>query len=346
MAKEYKASEIAQIVNGTLKGEDVTVNGVNSLKMAEDGNVSFLHNTKYIPQLQTSKASAVLVPADWQGEPAEGKALILCADPDKAFTKVCGLFAPDPLQFEMSIHPMAYVHPTATVEDGAHVGPYAIVEEGAFIGKGAIIRAGAYIGQYASVGEDTVISPNVSIMQRCIVGKKCIIHAGATIGADGFGFTPTFRGLVKVPQNGIVVIGDDVEIGANSTIDRARFGKTMIKRNVKIDNLVHVAHNCVVGESSVLIGQCGIAGSVEIGRGVVVAAQAGINGHITLGDGCTVAGASAAQRSVAPGTMVIGLPAESQEDFLRRHLLPRKVKKLEDRLAKLEALLAEKEKQN
>ena len=120
----------------------------------------------------------------------------------------------------------------------------------------------------------------------------------------------------------------------------------MIKRNVKIDNLVHVAHNCVVGESSVLIGQCGIAGSVEIGRGVVVAAQAGINGHITLGDGCTVAGASAAQRSVAPGTMVIGLPAESQEDFLRRHLLPRKVKKLEDRLAKLEALLAEKEKQN
>ena len=343
MEKEYKASELAELVGGTVKGNaDIVVHGVNSLKMAESGEASFLHNAKYLTQMRASKASVILTPADWAHDPLPETALILCADPDKAFTKVCNLLAPEPLTFEMTIHPQAYVHPTAQVAEGVHVGPCAVIEEGAVVEKGAVIRSGAYIGHYAKIGEDTVINPNVSILHRCIVGKKCIIHSGATIGGDGFGFNPTFRGLVKVPQNGIVVIGDDVEIGANSTIDRARFGKTWVKKNVKIDNLVHVAHNVIVGESSVLIGQCGIAGSTEIGRGVTVAAQAGINGHITLGDGCTVAGASAAQRSVAPGTMVIGLPAESQEDFLERHLLPRRMKKLEAKIAKLEALLAEK----
>lgn len=345
MSKEYKASEIAEIVGGTLKGcPDVLVHGVNSLKMAEKGEASFLHSAKYLTVMRESKSDVILVNADWSREPENGQTLILCADPDKAFTKVCGLFAPDPIHYDMTIHPAAFIHPTAQVAEGVHVGPTAVIDEGAVVEKGAVICAGAYIGHFCRIGEETFIAPNVSIMKRCVVGKKCIIHAGTTIGADGFGFTPTFRGLVKVPQNGIVVIEDDVEIGANCTIDRARFGKTWIRKNVKIDNLVHVAHNVVVGQSSVLIGQCGVAGSAEIGRGVRVGAQAGINGHITLGDGCTVAGASAAQRSVAPGCEVFGTPAESQEDFLERHLLPRKVRRLEARLAKLEALLAEREK--
>ena len=204
------------------------------------------------------------------------------------------------------------------------------------IGNGTVIGGGAYIGHYAKIGENCIINANVSIMHRCILGSRVIIHAGSTIGADGFGYTPTFRGLVKVPQNGIVQIDNDVEIGANSCIDRARFGKTWIKKGAKIDNLVQVGHNVILGESSVLIGQSGIAGSAEIGRGVIVSAQAGVNGHITLGDGCFIAGASAAQRSVPPGVSVFGTPAETDAEFFERHTLPRKVKRLLARIEKLE----------
>ena len=191
------------------------------------------------------------------------------------------------------------------------------------------------------IGENCLIYPNVSILRHCRLGNKIIIHSGATIGSDGFGYTPTFTGLVKVPQNGIVQIDDNVEIGANTTIDRARFGKTWIKKGVKIDNLVQVAHNVIVGESSALIAQCGIAGSAELGRGVILAAKAGVNGHITLGDGSKVAGCSAAERSLAPGASAFGTPGESQEDWVERHLLPRKVRKLTARIEELEAMLAE-----
>ncbi len=343
MNRICKAGEIAELVRGTVKGSpDREISGVNALKWAHDNEISFLSNIKYRNVLEKSKAAIILVPEDWKFEPAEHQTFILCADPDKAFTKVCALFAPEPIAYEPGVHPAAYVHPTAVVEEGAHVGPTAVVEEGAVVGRRAVISAGAYVGHFCRIGEDTFLGPNASVLKRCIVGKRCIIHAGAAIGADGFGFNVTFRGLVKIPQNGIVQIDDDVEVGANSTIDRARFGKTWIKKGVKIDNLVHVAHNVVVGESSVLIGQCGIAGSAEIGRGVVVAAQAGVNGHITLGDGSTVAGASAVQRSLPPGAKVFGTPAESEEDFFERHTLPRKVRKLVARIEKLEAALAEK----
>ena len=236
---------------------------------------------------------------------------------------------------------MAYVDPTAKIAANVHVGPTAVIEANAEIGEGAVIRAGAYIGPDCKIGEKTVIHPNVSIMRSCIIGKRVIIHAGTTIGADGFGYTPSFCGLLKVPQNGIVQIDDDVEIGANCTVDRARFSKTWIKKGVKIDNLVHVAHNVIVGESSALIGQCGIAGSAVIGRGCAIGAQAGVNGHIELGDGTKIIGPSAVQKGTKPGESVIGIPAESEREYFERHMLPRKVKRLTDRLAKLEAMIAE-----
>jgi UDP-3-O-[3-hydroxymyristoyl] glucosamine N-acyltransferase len=177
-------------------------------------------------------------------------------------------------------------------------------------------------------------------MYRCTVGAKCIIHPGVVIGADGFGFIPGPQGLVKVPQTGIVQIGNDVEIGANTTIDRARFGKTIVKDNVKIDDQVMVAHNVVVGESSILVAQCGIAGSAELGRGVIIAGQAGVNGHITIGDGCQVAGTSSVYKSLPPGQIVLGTPAESQREFLARVALPKKVQKLDAKIKELEAKLA------
>lgn len=344
MSRSYKASEIAEMIQGAVKGSpDVEITGVNALKWASNVELSFLNNIKFRNVLDKSKAAVVLVPADWKFEPVENQTLILCEDPDKAFTKMCGFFAPEPIRYEPGVHPMAYVHPAAVIAEGAHVGPTAVVEEGAEIGKNAVISAGAYVGHFCVVGENTFIGPNASLLKYCRVGKRCIIHAGASIGADGFGFNVTFRGLVKVPQNGIVQIDDDVEVGANSTIDRARFGKTWIKKGVKIDNLVHIAHNVVVGESSALIGQSGVAGSAEIGRGVIISAQAGINGHITLGDGSFVAGTSAVQRSLAPGAKAFGTPAENEEDFFERHTLPRKVRKLTARIEKLEKSLEDEE---
>lgn len=335
------AAQIAEAVNGKVKGNgEQTVKSVNSLKLAANDEVSFLSNVKYVNQLTASKAGIVLISDQWDYEPAENQTFILCNNPDKAFTRLCGIFAPDPVNWGSGIHPTAVIHPTATVGEGTVVGANVVIEEGAKIGKNTILAAGVYVGHFAEIGDDCLIYPNVSIMRYCQLANKIIIHSGTTIGSDGFGFTPTFTGLVKVPQNGIVRIESNVEIGANCTVDRARFGRTWIKKGVKIDNLVQVAHNVVVGECSVLIAQSGVAGSTEIGRGVTVSAQAGINGHITLGDGSTVAGASAVQRNLPPGVMVLGTPAETQKEFVERHLLPRKVQRMADRIRELEEKLA------
>ena len=342
MSKEYKASELAEIVRGTVVGNpDAVVNAVNSLKLAERNEVSFLNSAKYLKAQRESHAGIVLVPRDWKYEPPEGQTNIHCDDPDKAFSKLCNIFAPDPLDYPVGVHPTAFVHPTAKLAEGVHVGPNAVIMEGAEIGKNTKICACAYIGQYTKVGENTTIYPGVCIMHRCIIGNRVIIHGCAVIGADGFGYTPSFRGLVKVPQNGIVRIDDDVEVGACTTIDRARFGMTWIKKGVKIDNQVFVAHNVIVGESCVLIGQSGIAGSAELGRGVELQARAGVNGHITMGDGSRVLGLSAAQKSTPPGETVFGVPGESQQAYLERFALPIRVRKLMDRVAKLEAKIAE-----
>jgi len=342
MNKQVTAAELAELIGGTVEGESTrTASGVNSLKLAQESEVSFLSNIKYKSQLENTHAGIVLVAQDLPMAPKEQQTFVRCANPDKAFTKVCGLFAPEPQKFEPGIHPSAVVHPSAQLAEGVYVGPTAVIEQGAVIGKNTVIGAGVYVGEFTRIGENCMIYPNVSILRHCQLGNKIIIHSGATIGADGFGYTPTFTGLVKVPQNGIVQIDDNVEIGANSTVDRARFGKTWIKKGVKIDNLVQVAHNVIVGESSALIAQSGIAGSAELGRGVIIAAQAGVNGHITLGDGSKVAGCSAAERSLPPGAAAFGTPGESQEEWVDRHMLPRKVRKLTARIEKLEALLAE-----
>ena len=208
-------------------------------------------------------------------------------------------------------------------------------------GKGWSLMPGAYVGVEAKVGRNCYIAPNAVVMFRCVLGDKVVLHPGVVIGGDGFGFIPGPQGLVKVPQTGIVEIGNDVEIGANTTVDRARFGKTKIKDNVKIDNQVMIAHNVEIGESSILVAQCGIAGSAQIGRGVILAAKVGINGHITIGDGVQVAGTSGVVKSVPAGSIVMGTPAEGQREFMTRLMLPKKVEKLQ---AKIEALTAEIEK--
>jgi len=336
------AAEIANAVQGTVAGDPQrTISSVSGIKDAAADQLSFVGNRKYEELLQHTAAGIVLVCKDLAGTSTENRTLIICDNVDMAFAKVTAMFAEEPPPVVPGIHPSAVIAADAKLGANVAIGANVVIESGAEIGDGAVIDALCYIGHEAKVGAATRLYAGVKIMYRCTVGAKCIIHPGVVIGADGFGFIPGPQGLVKVPQTGIVQIGNDVEIGANTTIDRARFGKTIIKDNVKIDDQVMVAHNVVVGESSILVAQCGIAGSSELGRGVIIAGKAGINGHITIGDGCQVAGTSSVVKSLPAGTIAIGTPAESQREFMARIGLPKKVKKLDEKIKELEAKIAE-----
>ena len=333
------AAKIAEMVNGKLIGSpDRTISSVSGIRDAQSDQLSFIGNKKYQHQLESTKAGVVLVCPDLADAPAVDRSLIVCDNVDYAFAKVIAVFAEEPPKWPVGVHPSAVVSPEAKLGQGVSINANAVIEAGAEIGDGTVIGAGCYIGHDVKIGAGSLLYPNVTVMYRCVIGRKAVIHPGVVIGGDGFGFIPTKQGLVKVPQTGIVQIDDDVEIGANTTIDRARFGKTWIKSNVKIDNQVMVAHNVVIGESSILVAQCGIAGSAEIGRGVVLAAKAGVNGHITLGDGVQVAGTSGVVKSLPAGAIALGTPAESQREFMARHTLPSRFEKLS---AKVEALRKE-----
>ncbi len=335
--KQISIVAIAEAVGGEISGDNnILISGVSSLKEAKKGYISFLGNKKYTSQIKDTAASAVLVDKNFNVVDAAGKTLIICENPNLAFAATIGLFAPPPVEYPPGIQENAVVANSAKIGKGVHVGPCAVIEADAVIGDNTVIGAGCYIGQETTVGCNTLLYPNVTIRERCIIGNKVIIHPGTTIGSDGFGFEAGPDGIIKIPQVGIVQIDDDVEIGANCTIDRARFGRTWLKMGVKLDNQVHVAHNVVVGEFSMLIGQSGIAGSAQIGQGVIVAAKAGINGHITLGDGCRIGGTSGVVRDVPPGATVIGTPAEPQREFMARFILPKTVNKLKEKVKELE----------
>ncbi len=337
------AKFIADLVKGEIKGDpEKPVTGVCGLKDATDDQLSFLGSKKFIEQAAASKAGTMIVSADTENEAAaSGRTLIVCKNVDFAFTQASMVFAVPAPKPVIGVHPRAVVDPSAKLGNNVSIGPCAVIEPGAEIGDNTVISAGCYIGHDAKIGSDTLLYPNVTVMYRCIVGNKDIIHSGVVIGADGFGFVPGPNGLVKVPQTGIVRIDDDVEIGANTTIDRARFDKTWVKSNVKIDDQVMIAHNVTVGESSILVGQCGIAGSAALGRGVILGAKAGINGHITLGDGTKVAGTSSVAKSTPPGAVALGTPAENQRDYMTRWTLPSRVERLSQKIAALQAQLDE-----
>ena len=217
---------------------------------------------------------------------------------------------PQKLRTEKGISSLASVGKTAKIGKDTRIGPFAVIEDGVEIGDGTAVYAGVYIGHEAKIGRNALLYPNVSIRERCVIGDSVIIHSGAVIGSDGFGFA-TVQGLLhKIPQIGIVVIEDEVEIGANVTIDRARFGKTVIGRGTKIDNLVQIAHNVTIGENSIIIAQSGISGSATLGKGVIVAGQAGIVGHVEIGDGTVIAAQSGVSKSIGKNLIVGGSPVK------------------------------------
>ena len=285
---------------GELVGDPkLKITGAASLAEATSEEISFFGNRKYIGLLRKTRASAVFVPLDF-GEPLAA-AQVRVSDPTKAFEQVMLKFAPKPITFAPGIHPSAIVGSGVRLGERVSIQPHAVIEDGSKIGDDTIIGAGSYIGHETIIGSACVIYPLVTIRERSRIGSRVIIHSGAVIGADGFGFEMVDGRQQKIQQVGIVQIDDDVEIGANTTIDRARFGRTWIQEGAKIDNLVQVAHNVVIGKNTVIAAQTGIAGSVRIGQRVLIGGQAGIIGHIEIGDDTAIGAQSGISKNISGG---------------------------------------------
>ena len=287
--------------DGLLVGNaKTTITGAASVAEAMPGEITFYGDSKYLPAFRKTRAAAAFVPANF--EETVVAAQIRVSNPAKAFEQIVLKLAPLPITRAQGRHPTAVIADDAKLGKEVSVGAHAAVESGARIGDRTHIGANSYIGHESVIGADCVIYPNVVIRERGRIGQRVIIHSGAVIGADGFGFEPVNGRHQKLPQIGIVQIDDDVEIGANTTIDRARFGRTWIQEGVKIDNLVQIAHNVVIGKHSIVVAQVGIAGSVRIGERVLIGGQAGIIGHIEIGDGTAIGAQSGISKNITGGT--------------------------------------------
>lgn len=337
-------SEIANLVKGEVIGDPNTViTGISGIKEACKGDITFVANPKYASLMKTTKASAIITSNDVNDTK---KPLIKLANPSLAFARIVALVGPKEARHPKGIHHTALIAEGVTLGEEVAIGPYAIVEEGASIGDKTIIYGGCFIGHDVKVGKKTLIYPYVSIRERVEIGNNVIVHSGTVIGSDGFGFA-TVKGVQeKIPQIGTVIIEDDVEIGANVTIDRARFDKTIIGKGTKIDNLVQIAHNVTVGEHSIIVAQAGISGSTTIGKGVILAGQAGVVGHITIGDAAVVAAQAGVTKSVPADTKVSGYPAKPHEQAKRVNacvqrlpLAYKKIKELEGEINTLKEII-------
>src|SRR6266496_5434553 len=322
---------------GELVGDPkLKITGAASLAEATSGEISFFANRKYIGLLRKTRASAVFVAPDF-AEPV-GAAQVRVSNPTKAFEQVMLKFAPKPITFAPGIHPSAIVGSSVRLGERVSIQPHAVIEDGSKIGDDTIIGAGSYIGHETTIGATCLIYPLVTIRERSRIGSRVIIHSGAVIGADGFGFEMVDGRHQKIQQLGIVQIDDDVEIGANTTVDRARFDRTWIQQGVKIDNLVQIAHNVVIGKNSVIVAQTGISGSTRVGERVMMAGQVGIVGHVEIADGSRIAAQSGVSKSIPGGTW-FGYPAMPMPEARRQIAWVRRLGKLLARVKELEKKL-------
>lgn len=343
MIKTLTLSELAGMVKGViLRGAPETeITGLNSITEAQPGDVTFLGNDRYLGALGGTRASAVLVARKF-AIPAEGPAFIGVENPTLAFSAVVRHFVEAAAVAAPGVHPAAAVSPDAVLDPKkVHVGPCAVIEEGAHVGDGSVIHAGAYVGRGARLGAGCVLHPNSTVRERCVLGARVIIHAGAVIGSDGFGYEFTQGRHVKVEQVGIVQLDDDVEIGSCTTIDRARFGRTRIGEGTKVDNLVQIAHNVVIGKHCVIVSQVGISGSTHLGDRVTLAGQVGIAGHLEIASGVTLLAKSGVTKSITKPGAYTGYPARPLIEGRKLLALPAKIPDMLARLRELEKRIAE-----
>jgi len=327
-------SEIAKHLGGVLIGIDQDISGASTIEEATPSDITFLANPKYRDKVHETSAGAII-----SGEKLETDIpQIIAKDPYLCFARMVSLLYPEKPIIE-GISEQAYVHPDAEVDENACIFPHVYIAQGATISGGCVIYPGCFIGEGASIGRNTTLHPNVVVYDRCILGRECIVHAGVVIGSDGFGFTWDGEKHFKIPQKGIVIIGDYVEIGSNCTIDRAALTSTRIGSDVKMDNLVQIGHNVTIGDHTIIVAQSGVAGSARIGTGVVLAAQSGVAGHISVGDGCTAAGRAGVTSDLPPGKIVSGFPAIDHRQWLRAQNVYKDLPELVKRIRALERRL-------
>mgnify|MGYP001202672392 CR=1 FL=1 len=333
-----KLKEIAELVGGSLIGDPHwEVKGIKEPEEAQEDDLILFYHLPYLEKVLSSPAKAVITKPGMEDK-LIGKNVILVDNPRYAFSKLVPCFFPS-YCFPRGVHPQAFVHPQASVGENVSVGPFAVIEEGVVIGDDTIIFPQVYLGKGVQVGKECIFYPQVVVRENCWIGNRVILHSGVVIGADGFGYEKVGDSYYKIPQVGKVVVEDDVEIGANSTVDRATLGTTKIGAGSKIDNLVMIAHNVKIGRNVVIVAQSGVAGSVEIGDGVVMGAQSGVIDHRRIGKGVQMAARAGVATDIPDGVTVSGFPAQEHKKELKERALVRKLSQLWERVKNLEDMV-------
>lgn len=326
--KSLTVAEINELLQGELIGAySEPIIGAEQLDRAQNQQITFISSNKYARYWESSKASVAIVSNSIKILPGAGRAIIKVANADLAMAKVLEVFQPEPPVLLEEIHPMAIVHETAILGKGCKVGAGCYVGKNVVLGDGVILYPNVTVFDDTNIGQHTVVWSGTVIRERSVIGNNCVFHTNVSIGADGFGYRPSEdgRGLVKIPQIGNVVIGNYVEIGANSCVDRGKFSSTIIGDGCKIDNLVQIAHNCIMGRFCIMAGHSGLAGSVTLGDGVIIGGSASIKDHTTIHSGAVVGAGSGVVGDVAAGKTVLGYPATDSRDMLKQWVALRKL---------------------
>ncbi len=333
-----KLNELAAWVQGSITGDgEVEIHGVAPIEDAKEGELTFIANPKYLPRLAETRASAVIVSPEVT---SSEKTLLRVKSPYLAFAKILTLFSQKPYQAG-GINPNAWVSPTAQLGKDLTVFPFVTIGDGCRIGDRVTLYPGVCVGDHSSIGDDSILHPNVSVYPGMVIGQRVILHSGVVVGSDGFGYAKEGRKNIKIPQVGKVIIEDDVEVGANTSIDRGALGNTVIRRGVKIDNLVQIAHTVLIGEDSIIVAQVGISGSTKIGSNVTLAGQVGLAGHIQIGDNVQVGAQSGVGQDLPPNQAYSGSPAIPHREWLRMAMSLPKVPEMRRTLTAIEKRLTQ-----
>lgn len=331
---EFTAAMIASLLNGTVEGDPETkLNTVARIEEGRAGALSFLSNPKYEPFLYTTGASAVLVKNDFTPVKEVSATLIRVDDPYQALAKLLAFYE-QARPAKKGIHPSAVIDEKASLGTNLFIGACAVISENAVIGDGCALHPQVYLGENVRIGKNCTLHPGVKVYRDCVIGNDCIIHAGAVIGADGFGFAPvTDANFMKIPQIGNVILEDNVEIGSNTCIDRATMGSTIVRKGVKLDNLIQVGHNCEIGENTVIAAQSGLAGSSVVGKNCMFAGQVGLAGHLRIADGVKIGAQSGIMSTISEENAIyLGYPATDSKQFLKTTVYLRKLPDLSKRV--------------
>ena len=339
---DFTAQQIAEFLKGDIDGNpEVKVNNVSKIEEGKPGTISFLANLKYSKYIYTTKSSIVLVNKDFKPESSIAATLIRVEDAYQLFASLLDLYVQQ-IEVKSGIEKLSFIDDTATLGKDIYVGAFAYIGKNVKLGDNVKIYPHSYVGDNVVIGDNTTINSGVNIYRDCKIGSYCTIHSGAIIGADGFGFAPKAHDdYKKIQQIGNVVLEDNVEIGSNTTIDRATMGSTIIKHGVKLDNLIQIGHNVVIGEHTVMAAQSGISGSTKIGRDCMIGGQVGMAGHLTIGNEVKIGAQAGIASSIKDGEILLGSPAFNIRDFQRSSVYFKKLPQLNNKIAELEKDIAE-----